>query len=55
METHATIAAWDGDQRHALGLDAVSCTACADVAKIVRASRHENVRVISHFIGGAFG
>jgi xanthine dehydrogenase YagR molybdenum-binding subunit len=54
METHSTIAAWDGDRvtvHHSLQMVVEAVPAIAATFDIPR----ENVRVLSPFVGGGFG
>ncbi|MEM5299998.1 aldehyde oxidoreductase molybdenum-binding subunit PaoC [Burkholderia sp. JPY481] len=54
MEPHATIAAWSGDKLTLWTSNQMINWSRGDVAKTLRIPK-ENVRLISPFIGGAFG
>jgi len=54
MEPHASIAAWDGDRLTLWTSNQMLAWGVADVARMLRI-RRENVRLISHHVGGGFG
>ena len=55
MEPHASIAAWKGDEAHRLDLEPDDRLGRRPTSPRRSASRRENVRLMSPFIGGGFG
>ncbi len=55
MEPHATIAIWEGSDKLTLYDATQGVEVTRDITVYFLGLKRENVRVISHFVGGAFG